>query len=212
MAGGYHSITLAYWIQSMEMQDFYLVGLGASAGGHQSLREFFENMPDQPGMSFVVTHLRRDHISILDQIISRYTRMAVVRMKGGDVIRVNHVYVMLENAQAEVKDGILVLKPRGVGDRLHKPIDIFFHSLARDRREKAVGIVFSGMGSDGFEGVQAIHENGGTVLVQDPRSTEFSSMPETIVKRDNPDVILPPAQLARELMLMLSERQSVENQ
>lgn len=193
------------------MEGFHLVSLGASAGGHHALREFFENLPHPPGMSFVVvTHLRRDHFSILDRIISRFTKMSVVRITGGEIIKVNHVYVMPENVNVQVRRGILFLRPRDEDRKVHKPIDVFFHSLAEDRREKAVGIIFSGMGNDGFEGVQAIHHYGGMVLVQDPRSTEFKSMPESIIKNDSPDVILPPAQLADRLMLLISEKGSVE--
>jgi two-component system, chemotaxis family, protein-glutamate methylesterase/glutaminase len=194
----------------MKRNGFYIVGLGASAGGHQSLSEFFQHLPEEPGAAFVVvTHLLRDHFSILDRIISKHTRMTVVRMNGADIIRPNHVYVMPENVKVHVKNGTLFLTPREADEVLNKAIDLFFQSLGKDQRDKAIGIVFSGMGSDGFEGVQTIHQHGGMVLVQDPRSTDFKGMPETIINRDNPDVVLPPADLASELISLIHEKQSV---
>lgn len=194
----------------MESNDFFVVGLGASAGGQQSLREFFQHLPEKPGAAFVVvTHLLRDHFSILDRIISRSTRMDVIRMTGIDKIQANCVYVMPENVKVQIDRGYLVLQPRSEDEILNKTIDHFFHSLGRGQGEKAVAIVFSGMGSDGLEGVQTIHEHGGMVLVQDPRSTDFKGMPESIIDRDNPDVVLPPAQLAVSLMSRIYEKQSV---
>ena len=181
----------------MGMNDFYVVGLGASAGGHEALKEFFLNLPEQPGAAFVVvTHLLRTHSSILDRMILKYTKMTVVRLTGVDIIRPNHVYVMPENVKLEMKNGRLILQPRPVDEVLNRTIDHFFESLGKDQREKSMAIVFSGMGTDGFEGVQAIHKYGGTVLVQDPRSTHFRGMPETVIHQDSPDVILPPAKLA----------------
>lgn len=214
MAGvtSWHNIYLRGVSRYIDMQGFHVVGLGASAGGHQALREFFGNLPHPSEMSFVVvTHLRRDHFSILDRIISKFTRMPVVRITGGEIIKANHVYVMPENVNVQVRRRTLFLRPRGEDHKIHKPIDVFFQSLAEDTREKAVGIIFSGMGNDGFEGAQAIHHHGGMVLVQDPRSTEFKSMPESIIKDDSPDVILPPSELASRLTLLISEKRSVEN-
>lgn len=195
----------------MEKKDFYVVGLAASAGGHEALKEFFLNLPEQPGMAFVVvTHLLRTHYSILDRIISRYTRMTVRRMKGVDIIRPNHVYVMPENVKVHVRDGSLILTPREDGEILNKTIDLFFHSLGEEQQEKAVAIIFSGMGSDGLQGAQTIHENGGMVLVQDPRSTQFRGMPEALISRDSPDAVLPPDELAQVLLSILSAKAPVE--
>jgi two-component system, chemotaxis family, protein-glutamate methylesterase/glutaminase len=197
----------------MRENSFYVVGIGASAGGQHALKEFFLNLPTSPGIAFVVvTHLLRDYRSILDTILSRFTSMHVVRMKGGDIIRPNTVYVMPENVKVYVKNGSLILKPREQDYLINKTIDEFFHSLGEDQKDKAVAIVFSGMGTDGIEGVKTIHEFGGTVLVQDPASTTFKSMPDTIIKEDHPDRVLPPAELAHNLIRIISEKekQSVE--
>jgi two-component system CheB/CheR fusion protein len=185
----------------MADQPFYIAGIGASAGGHKALEEFFTNISPRTGIAFcIITHLHRDHPSTLDRIVSRFTPMAVERMKGADVIRPNIVYVMPEGAKAYVRDGCIFLKERPDEEVVNHTVDEFFFSLAEDQKEHSIGIVFSGMGSDGAEGVRRIHQAGGIVLVQEPSSTAFRSMPENAIRRDHPDQILPPALLARSIM------------
>ena len=187
--------------------DFYVVGIGASAGGHDALKDFFSHMPPDTGMAFVVvTHLLRTHKSILPRILSRFTAMPVLRMKGVDMLKPNTVFVLPENASADVKNGMLLLKPRKDDEIINKTIDEFFHALAEDQQEKAIAIVFSGMGTDGADGVQTIHAHGGIVLVQEPGSTAFKSMPDAAIRSDHPDEILPPAQLAENLLKIISEK------
>jgi chemotaxis response regulator CheB len=181
----------------MQKGSFYIAGLGASAGGQAALEEFFEQMPPDTGVAFVVvTHLLRGHRSILDKILQRSSALPVQRMKGYDIVQPDRVYVLPEDAKVYIKNGCLILKPRGEEENGNKTIDLFFHSLAEDQREKAIGIVFSGMGTDGSKGVQTIHEFGGKVFVQEPHSTLFSSMPDAAIRRDSPDKILKPACLA----------------
>jgi two-component system CheB/CheR fusion protein len=189
-------------------QDFFIAGIGASAGGHDALKQFFDNLPPNPGVAFcVITHLIRDHKSILDKIISRHTDLKVVRMKGADVVKPNHIYVMPENAKAYIKNGSVYLRERTATEVINKTVDEFLYSLAEDQKERAIAIIFSGMGDDGSRGVDVIHEFGGIVLVQDPQSTAFKSMPEHAIKRDDPDQILPPALLARTLMDQIRVKQ-----
>ena len=181
--------------------DFFIAGIGASAGGQQALGEFFLSLPPATGIAFcVITHLQRDHTSILDRILSRHTNMKVKRMKGLDLVRPDTIYVLPEGAKAYIKEGCIFLKDRRPDEIVNHTIDDFFLSLAEDQGEKAIGLIFSGMGDDGARGVKAISENGGIVLVQDPASTAFKSMPENAIRRDSPDEILPPALLARTIL------------
>jgi two-component system, chemotaxis family, protein-glutamate methylesterase/glutaminase len=178
--------------------NFYIAGIGASAGGHQSLKEFFGSVPANSGISFcIITHLTRDHHSILDKILSRYTDMPVKRMCDSDLLEPNTVYVMPEGVKAYIKYGRVHLRERMPDEVINRTVDEFFYSLAEDQREKAIGIIFSGMGDDGARGVKLIHELGGIVLVQEPTSTPFKSMPENAIRWDHPDEILPPALLAK---------------
>lgn len=161
------------------------------------------------GIAFcVVTHLHRDHPSTLDLIISRFTSMKVKRMKGADVVQPNVVYVMPEGVIAQLRDGCIFLKKRRDDELINRTVDEFFFSLAEDRKEHSIGIVFSGMGSDGAEGVKRIHEAGGIVLVQEPSSTAFRSMPENAIRSDHPDQILPPALLARTIMAEIARKET----
>jgi chemotaxis response regulator CheB len=188
-------------------QPFYIAGIGASAGGHQALQEFFSNLPARPGIAFcVITHLLRGYQSVLDKILLKYTDLKVQRMNGGDLIQPDTVYVMPEGVKAYLRNGCIFLKERADRDVVNKTVDEFLFSLAEDQKERSIGIIFSGMGDDGARGVKLIHEMGGIVLVQDPASTSFKSMPESAIRRDHPEQILPPAMLAKAILKEIALR------
>ena len=159
---------------------FPVVGIGASAGGLDALEKFFSAFPSDTnvGMAFVVVqHLAPDHKSMLSEIIERYTSMQVSQVKDGMAADPNHVYIIPPNRDMVITKGILHLmepaQPRGY----RSPIDIFFRSLASDQKEMAIGIVLSGTGSDGEQGVRAIKGEGGLIMVQDPETSEYTGMP-----------------------------------
>lgn len=192
----------------MTEKSFYIAGIGASANGLEAIKEFFLNIPPEPGVAFcVITHLLRGHRSILDRIISNCTSMKVRRMKNIDIIEPNTVYVMPEGAKAYVKDRCIYLKARGEDEIVNRTVDEFLFSLAENCKEHAIGIIFSGMGSDGAEGVKRIHDRSGIVLVQDPQTTAYRSMPENAIRRDDPDQILPPAMLAQSLLAVIASKE-----
>jgi two-component system, chemotaxis family, protein-glutamate methylesterase/glutaminase len=176
---------------------FYVVGIGASAGGLKALEEFFSHIPRNINAAFIVVmHLNRDHQSQLDLILSKFARMPARRILTGDRVEKNRIYVMPENTFLEIEDGVLKLYVRPLSAIINKSIDIFFQSLASDFQEYAVGIVLSGSGSDGAIGVKRISEAGGSVFVQNPESASFKSMPNAAIEADHPDLILNPAALA----------------
>jgi two-component system, chemotaxis family, protein-glutamate methylesterase/glutaminase len=193
----------------MKNNELFVAGIGASAGGVEALSEFFKNIPERCGIAFcVITHLHRSHESVLHKIISKHTWMAVKRMNGVDIIYPDVIYVLPENMTAYVKEGIIYLRPRPDDELVNKAIDLFFHSLGEAFKERSIGVVMSGMGSDGSSGVESIHKFGGTVLVQDPHSTAFSSMPDNIIRRDHPDLVLPPSLLAKNLIRLVNYRRT----
>jgi two-component system CheB/CheR fusion protein len=150
-----------------------IVGLGASAGGLEALQQFVANVPPASGLAYVVVqHLDPTHKAMLTELLQRASAMRV----ESDV-----VYVIPPSAELTVVDGRLHLaepaQPRG--RRL--PIDVLFCSLARDQGERAVGVVLSGMGSDGTLGLQAIKGQGGLTLAQEPASAQFDSMPKSAI-------------------------------
>ena len=175
---------------------FYTVGIGASAGGQESLCEFFDHVSDNLHVAFVVvTHLMRDRESVLNRILSRHTAMQVIRVEQDMPISPGFVYVLKENNFIEVKDGWLRLTLRDTNIQ-NSAVDIFFNSLAEDFRDKSVGIILSGGGMDGLNGALKINKLGGIVLVEDPKSAKFNGMPSAITKYDHPIAIKEPAELA----------------
>ena len=182
---------------------FPIVGIGASAGGLAAFEAFFSAMPAaaDPDMAFVlVQHLAPDHKSILSDLVRRYTRMQVFEVEDGMQVRPNCAYIIPPNCDMAFLNGALqLLEPAAPrGQRL--PINFFFRSLAQDQHERAIGIVLSGTGSDGTQGVRAIKGAGGMVMAQNPASTEFDGMPRSAIATGLVDYQLPPAEMPAQLI------------
>ena len=181
--------------------DFYVVGIGASAGGYQAIWEFFSHLPKNPHMAFIILqHFHRHVRSIADQLLTKYTSLPVARAIHNQPIQPNHIYVLPENKMMTLQGYRLQVRERKEEEVVNRAIDIFFQSLGEELKEKAIGIIFSGAGEDGAKGVQAIHQQGGKVLVQEPDSAAYESMPRMAIKGDHPDLILSPSELAQELL------------
>ncbi len=187
---------------------FAIVGIGASAGGLAAFSEFFDGMPNDQdtGMAFVlVQHLAPDHKSILTELIQRNTRMQVFEVEDGMQVQVNCAYIIPPNRDMAFLGGALhLLEPSAArGHRL--PIDYFFRSLAQDQRERAIGIVLSGTGSDGTAGLRAIKSEGGMVMAQLPESSAFDGMPQSAVATGLVDYTLAPADMPAQLMRYVAQ-------
>jgi len=186
---------------------FPVVGVGASAGGLAAFEAFFSGMPADadPGMAFVlVQHLAPDHKSILTDLIQRYTRMQVVEVEDGIQVLPNHTYIIPPNRDMALLNGTLQLLEPSAPRGRRLPIDFFFRSLAQDQRERAIGIVLSGTGSDGTQGVRAIKGEGGMVMAQSPESTEYDGMPGSAISTGLVDFELPPAEMPNRLIAYVS--------
>ena len=152
--------------------NFFIVGIGASAGGLAAFEAFFSSMPanrDQ-GMAFVlVQHLDPEHKSLLAELVRRFTPMAVYEIEDGMVVKPNCVYIIPPNYALTILHGTLqLLEPTEArGRRL--PIDFFFNALAEDQGKRAVAIVLSGTGSDGSHGLRTIKAAGGLVPMAFPK-------------------------------------------
>jgi two-component system CheB/CheR fusion protein len=181
--------------------DFPIVGIGASAGGLEALEQFFGNTPKDSGMAFVVIqHLDPNHVGIMPELLQRITPMKVYQATDQLKVKPNCVYVIPPNKSLSILNGGLnlfdPLETRG----LRLPIDIFFRSLALDREEKSIGIILSGMGSDGSLGLKAIKEKNGIVLVQDPDSAKFDGMPSSACNAVIVDIVAPAEELPAKLI------------
>ncbi len=181
-----------------ENYDFFVVGIGASAGGLRALDEFFANMPPDSGAAYVVVqHLSPDFKSLMKELLGRTTRMEIFRVEDGMEIKPNCVYLIPPGQNLKVKNRRLQLQRQ---DR-ERPgpnftIDIFLQSLGEDVGDRAIGVVLSGTGSDGSEGLRMLNESGGIGMVQDPATAEFDGMPHSAIATRIVDSIGSPQELA----------------
>jgi two-component system, chemotaxis family, CheB/CheR fusion protein len=177
------------------------VGIGASAGGLDAFEQFFNNMPPDSGMAFVlIQHLDPTHKSILTDLIRSFTRMSVTEVRDNMKVEPDNIYVIPPNADMAVLHGRLhllePLAPRG----LRQPIDFFFRSLSVDRKEKAICIVLSGSGTEGTLGLREIKGQGGMVMVQDPSTAKYDGMPRSAIGTGLVDYVLSPDKMPEQLI------------
>ena len=180
---------------------FHVVGVGASAGGLEALEEFFDNMPPDTGMAFVVIqHLSPDFKSLMDELLSRHTQITIHRVEDGMTVEPNSIYLIPPKKEMIISGGRLLLTDKDPSEGLSLPIDTFFRSLAQDVGEKAVAIVLSGTGSDGSRGIRVVSEEGGLVISQDADTAKFDGMPRAALDSGAVDLVLPPQGMAGALL------------
>ena len=178
---------------------FPIVGVGASAGGLEAFTQLLKALPLDTGMGFVlVQHLDPKHESALTQILSKTTLMPVCDVIDDQSVEPNHVYIIPPDTNLTIAKGVLKLKPRPKSRTPHRPIDLFFESLAMDRRELSIGVVLSGTATDGTLGLEAIKVAGGITFVQDG-SAKFDSMPTSALAAGCVDLVLSPSEIADEI-------------
>ena len=175
---------------------FPVVGIGASAGGLEAIDAFLRAVPPRCGMAFIVVqHLDPTRKGMLAELLQRVTPLPVVQIQEGMRIEPDHIYVIPPNANLSVTRGVMRLLAPDAPRGLRLPIDFFFRSLADDLRERSVGVVLSGMGSDGTSGLRAIRENAGSTFVQAPTDAKFDSMPRSAIDAQMADVVATAAEL-----------------
>ena len=182
---------------------FFVVGIGASAGGLIAISRFFEAMPADSGMAFViVVHLSPKHESELAAILQRKTRMPVLQVNETVKIEANHVYIIPPSNNLVMNDGKLQPVPVVRQHSTHGEIDLFLRALAEVHRERAVGIVLSGAGADGAVGISRIKEKGGIAIAQSLDDAEYDSMPRSAIDTGLIDIILPAAEIPQRLITL----------
>ncbi|MBM6836544.1 chemotaxis protein CheB [Desulfovibrio piger] len=178
----------------------FIVGIGASAGGLEALQQFFSAVPDNSGLAFVVIqHLSPDYKSLMAEILGKYTSMMVLQAENGMEVEPNIVYLIPPKKNMTIKNGRLLLTDY-VHGAINHPIDTFLASLAEERKAHALCVILSGTGSDGTSGIKSIKEHDGLVLVQDPASAKFDGMPRSAINTGLADFVLPPRELAEEIL------------
>ena len=182
------------------VQNFPIVGIGASAGGLDAFKRLLKAIPHNSGMAYVlVQHLDPSHDSILPEILSRTTTIPVHEITDDIKLAPDHIYIIPANKILISTDGVLKLAIR---DKkiLNLSIDIFLNSLAEVHKELAIGVVLSGTGSDGTLGLKAIREHGGITLAQDSESAAYDGMPKSAIQAGVVDFVLPPEDMPAQLL------------
>jgi len=170
---------------------FPVVGIGASAGGVEALRGFFEATPAASGIAYVVIqHLSPDHGSLMAEILGRSTSMPVHQIEDGVRVEPNHVYVIRPGYTVTLEGEFLRLGAPVERRGHRRPVDDFFRSLAREQKEAAIAIVLSGTGTNGSAGAQAIKAAGGLCIAQDPKTADFPGMPQSLIYAGYADQVL----------------------
>lgn len=181
--------------------DFPIVGIGASAGGLEAIELFLRNVPEKSGMAFVIVlHLDPNHKGMMAELLQRSTSMRVVQIHDHLRVEPNTVYIIPPNADVSILHGTLHLLEPVEKHGLRLPIDFFFRSLADDRQELSIGVILSGMGSDGMLGLRAIKEKAGLALVQLPFSAKFDSMPLSAINSGLSDITDTPEHLPGKIL------------
>ncbi len=179
----------------------YVVGIGASAGGLESLEKLFQNLPADTGMAFVIIqHLSPDFKSMMFELLARDTNMEIHRVEDGMQIEANHVYLLPPKKEIIIAGGELHLIDKDVNKGLTLPIDRFFESLARECGTRAIGIILSGSGSDGSRGIRDLSQAGALVICESEETAKFDGMPLSAQATGLVDMILPPQDMGKALV------------
>jgi two-component system chemotaxis response regulator CheB len=189
---------------------FDVVALAASAGGLTALSQVLSALPsDFPAAVVVVQHLDPRHRSLMADILSRRTSLRVKQAEEGDILNSAMVYIAPPNRHLLVNpDGTLSLSQSELVHFVRPSADLLFESVAASHKDRAIAVVLTGTGSDGAMGVQAIKKMGGTVIVQDEKTSEFFGMPAAAIQTGNADFILPLDEIASALVTLVMKGDS----
>jgi len=191
------------------MEPFYVVGIGASAGGLEALEQFFENVPaDGPLCFVVVQHLSPDFKSMMDELLARRTKIPIVRVEDGIELQPNRIYLMPPRKEMILSGGRLFLTDKDPAQGFALPIDRFLRSLAQDCGSRSIGVILSGTGSDGSRGIRDIHAAGGLVVAQSEESAKFDGMPRSARETGLVDLVLSAADLPDAILKLVRLRQA----
>jgi two-component system CheB/CheR fusion protein len=188
---------------------FPVVGIGASAGGLEAFSQLLEHLPETTGMAYIVVqHLDPNRPGLLPGLLGRVTKMEVREGQHDMRVQPNHIYVIPPGADLVLEHDLLKLLPRIKIRGQHFAINTLFCSLADEYKQRAIGVLLSGTGSDGTSGLQAIKAAGGITFAQDAHSARYPQMPQSAVAAGCVDRMLAPGDIAGELA-QLSTRVSL---
>ncbi len=187
------------------IQGIPIVGIGASAGGLEPIRKILETLPPNLGIALVVIqHMATGQESMLPEILSRSTKMTVHQIKDNMQIEPNNVYVIKPGTNLSLKNNYLKTSPKNTNI---KSINQFFISLASEKKASALGIILSGTGDDGTEGLKEIKVQGGITFAQDPEMAQYPDMPRNAINADTVYFVCSPENIANELINIVKHPQ-----
>ena len=181
-----------------------IVGIGASAGGLHSLECFLEALPRHFDFAIVfIQHLSPAHKSLMPELLrSKWRDHVFIEIEDGLQLLPGRLYLCPPAIEVRIHEGAFRVIARP-DEHIHFPIDEFLVSLAEDSAERAIAVIFSGAGTDGIRGIQAVRTEGGTVFVQDPATAQFPDLPQAAIKTGQVDAVLPPPDITREIVKLL---------
>ncbi|SEA16502.1 two-component system, chemotaxis family, CheB/CheR fusion protein [Arachidicoccus rhizosphaerae] len=189
--------------KQLSANKFLVIGIGASAGGLDAFKKIVSSIDPESGMAFIlVQHLQPEHESILPDILEKFSKIPVVAIKDNMKVEPDHIYIIPSDKLLIATDGVLKLGKRPTYTRQNRAIDVFFTSLAEVHRGEAIGVLLSGKDEDGTQGLHAIKAQGGLTIAQDLESAQFPRMPESAIQAEVVDLVLPPEDIFRQLLLI----------
>ncbi len=187
--------------ESLSVNEFPVVGIGASAGGLEAFKRFMNVVPEKSGMAYVfVQHLSPEHESALPSILSKISKIPIQEVTNELKLEPDHLYTIPSNKMLTAVDGVLKLESRNAGNNKIKIIDHFFSSLGVVHQSFAVGVILSGTLNDGSLGLSVVKANGGLTFAQDEESASYADMPKNAVKAGVVDFVLPPEKIVERLI------------
>ncbi len=182
-------------------ESFPIVGIGASAGGLEAYTQLLRELPSDLNVALVlIQHLDPTYKSMLTELLSRTTKLAVLEVTDGVRVKPRHVYVIPPNTAMTISERVLHLTSRVEVEGKHMPIDHFLQSLAADQKSRAIGVILSGTSMDGIQGLRAIKDEGGITIAQDEKSAKYYDLPRSAVAAGCVDLVLGPEEIAREIV------------
>src|SRR5262245_13522559 len=185
----------------MDSNEFLIVGIGASAGGIRAFKEFFENVPADSGIAYVlVLHLSPEHESHLAEVLQVSAAIPVIEVRDRVLVEPNHVYVISPDVSMTLLDGHLAASEITRIEERRAPVDVFFRTLADAHGAYSVCVVLSGTGANGSMGLKRVKERGGICLVQDPEEADYPDMPRHAIATELVDQVLPVAEMPARIL------------
>lgn len=187
-------------------QEIYIVGLGASAGGFEALQKFLEKIEPSDFISYVIVqHLDPNQPTMLGTLLSKFTQLTIIMIEDGVVPEPNKIYFCPPNKDLTLVEGRFRLTEPPEKTFPKPSINKFFESLAVEKKDKAIGVILSGTGSDGAKGIEAIHKYGGITVAED-EGAKYFSMPKAAIDTGVIDVVLPPELIAQGIPNVINDR------